>query len=390
MNAPVHIMKPKNWQDFEKLCKLLWGEVWDCADTIKQHGRQGQAQQGVDVYAYVDKYGGYCGIQCKGKDDYTHAQLTESEVDAEIAKAQAFRPALQRLVFATTANKDVHIESYIRERDLECHSRGLFHVDIFSWEDIVDLLERYRSTYNWYINNCQFKESTRVSVLFSDDTERVTIRPEYVRTTRRYQLREPAPCYTVFDALNQMLRATANQYPAVSHFSDVLDPPRRVDKRWCKLTLRLTNSGNTVIRTPKLQVLFCADDIDALSDGFTTIDHPLMDQSAVATINARRHAAREVFRRRANIVEYKPKEPVLVQTDDRSFSISIIPHQGVTEMTLYWKFLCEDYRQGGELSICVDPIVEDKLEVITVDSEDDLQPDEVIVVPKVITSDSGC
>lgn len=48
MIAPTQIMKPKNWQDLEKLCKLLWGEIWNCSDSIKQHGRQGQAQHGVD------------------------------------------------------------------------------------------------------------------------------------------------------------------------------------------------------------------------------------------------------------------------------------------------------------------------------------------------------
>jgi ATP-binding cassette subfamily B protein len=45
MIAPTQMKKPSNWQDFEKLCKLLWGEIWDCEDTIKQHGRQGQNQR---------------------------------------------------------------------------------------------------------------------------------------------------------------------------------------------------------------------------------------------------------------------------------------------------------------------------------------------------------
>lgn len=113
MIAPTQLMKPKNWQDFEKLCKLLWGEIWDCSDSIKQHGRQGQQQHGVDVYAYVERYGGYCGIQCKGKDDYANAQLTVAEINTEIKKAQSFSPKLKRLIFATTANKDSSIEQYI-------------------------------------------------------------------------------------------------------------------------------------------------------------------------------------------------------------------------------------------------------------------------------------
>lgn len=88
MIAQTQLKKPSNWQDFEKLCTLLWGEIWSCEDSIKRHGRQGQNQHGVDVFSYVEKYGGYCGIQCKGKDDYTNAQLTEGEIDTEIEKGE--------------------------------------------------------------------------------------------------------------------------------------------------------------------------------------------------------------------------------------------------------------------------------------------------------------
>ena len=100
MIAQNQLKKPSNWQDFEKLCKLLWGEIWTCEDTIKRHG--------VGVFSYVEKYGGYCDIQCKGKDDYANAQLTEGEIDTEIEKALGFEPELKLLIFATTANKDAY------------------------------------------------------------------------------------------------------------------------------------------------------------------------------------------------------------------------------------------------------------------------------------------
>ena len=51
MQAPKSLLKPQNWQDFETLCKKLWGEIWECRE-IKKNGRQGQAQNGVDVYVY--------------------------------------------------------------------------------------------------------------------------------------------------------------------------------------------------------------------------------------------------------------------------------------------------------------------------------------------------
>lgn len=116
MIAPTQIRPPENWQDFELLCKKLWGEIWNCSDTIKRNGRSGQKQCGVDVYGTPNSSVEYYGIQCKGKDNYTHAQLTKKEIDAEITKAKNFKPALKAFYFATTAVKDATIEEYIREK----------------------------------------------------------------------------------------------------------------------------------------------------------------------------------------------------------------------------------------------------------------------------------
>lgn len=239
MIAPTQIMKPKNWQDFEKLCKLLWGEIWNCSDSIKLHGRQGQAQHGVDVYAYVEKYGGYCGIQCKGKDDYANAQLTEAEIDNEIDKAKTFSPKLKRFIFTTTANKDAVIEQYIRQKDIECIELGLFHIDVFSWEDIVDLLERERTVYNWYLNNCQFKEATDIKVVFQNEKDEYTVSPLYLRTTYKYKCKEPVNNILGLNGLffQQQYANTLN----VPSIQDVLNPKTKVNKCWCKLSIKIVN-----------------------------------------------------------------------------------------------------------------------------------------------------
>ena len=66
MEAKKHLRKPENWEDFENLCKKLWGEIWDCKE-IKKNGRKGQTQDGVDVYGIPKGEVSYYGIQCKGK-----------------------------------------------------------------------------------------------------------------------------------------------------------------------------------------------------------------------------------------------------------------------------------------------------------------------------------
>ncbi len=140
MEAKKQLRKPENWEDFESLCKKLWGEIWDCKE-IKKNGRKGQSQNGVDVYGIPKGENSYFGIQCKGKDEYSHKQLSEKEIDREINLAKAFNPPLAKLYIATTANKDANIEEYIRIKDLEHRQKGLFEVHLFSWEDIVDLID---------------------------------------------------------------------------------------------------------------------------------------------------------------------------------------------------------------------------------------------------------
>lgn len=378
MIAPTLIKKPSNWQDFEKLCKLLWGEMWDCEDSIKRHGRQGQNQHGVDVYAYVDKQQGYCGIQCKGKDDYSNAQLTEKEIDEEIEKAKAFEPKLKLFVFATTANKDATIEGYIRKRDIENRSKGFFKVDVFSWEDIVDLMERYRNVYNWYVNNCQFKDATDVAVTF-DGQEEITISPQYVKTITHYVLKE----------LSAIELAVKAQWKQVSLPYSVAPPliwnrPSKIDKRWCKLHIHIKNTGSTVIRTPKVKVFFHPDDVEDISDRFSYINTFGIDEAVKAQINASRDAKREVFQTYKNVIEYRPKETVFLQDDERSFSISIIPAEGVNKLPLGWRFLCEDYSKEGVLTINVVPTIEERENTIEVHEEAQMKPDEIKVEPKII------
>ena len=190
MIAPTQIRPPENWQDFELLCKKLWGEIWNCPDIIKRNGRSGQKQCGVDIYGTPNGSTEYYGIQCKGKDNYTHAQLTKKEIDAEITKAKNFKPALKAFYFATTAVKDAAIEEYIREKNVENITNGGFAIDIFSWEDIVDLLKEHRLTYNWYINNCQYADNSDVNISISLDDDDDALHPEYFRITQKYKLRE--------------------------------------------------------------------------------------------------------------------------------------------------------------------------------------------------------
>ena len=304
--------------------------------------------------------------------------MTESEIDIEIKKALDFEPKLKLLVFATTANKDAKIEGWIRKKDIENRAKGLFAIDIASWEDIVDQLERYRTTYNWYVNNCQFKDATDVHITF-DGKKKIAIHPEYVRTIKHYEYKELMP-------FEQTLLSQLKDLASPNFDASIMpwNRPRRIDKRWCELNIRIENVGKTVIKTPKLVVSFRPEDIVEIDDDFYYCNDWGINEAAKAQINAGRDAKREVFQTYKNQLEYRPKNSVFVQKDYLHFHMGLIPADGIKALPLFWKFLCEDYQKEGFLTINVEPKIEECIRTIEVYDELELKPDEVCIEAKIV------
>ncbi|MBU3199490.1 hypothetical protein LL037_23860 [Clostridium estertheticum] len=129
--AQMNIPTPKSWDEFEEITLDALKSRWDSKD-LSRHGRQGQTQNGVDIYG-VDNLYQSIGVQCKKYD----TNLTIATIKDEIAKAENFEPILTRLYFATTAPRDAKLQREIR---LICKGRvenNKFAVGIFFWDDII-------------------------------------------------------------------------------------------------------------------------------------------------------------------------------------------------------------------------------------------------------------
>ncbi len=143
--------QPSHWQDFELLCWSLWKTIWDDPATYI-HGRTGQPQNGIDIYGQPDKGNTWAGVQCKGKENFTKKQLSESELIAEVDKAKKFKPALSEFIIATTAPRDEKIQEVARKITALHKSAGLFPVSVCAWNDIEERLLEHRPPVakNWY------------------------------------------------------------------------------------------------------------------------------------------------------------------------------------------------------------------------------------------------
>lgn len=126
----MRLAPPKSWDEFEDMCKSSFQLRWS-NPNLNRHGRPGQKQDGVDVYG-DDSFGHFVGIQCKN----TVSGISKATIDDELLKAEEFNPKITALYIATTAARDVSIQSYVRTLNANRQLNGLFPVNVAFWDDI--------------------------------------------------------------------------------------------------------------------------------------------------------------------------------------------------------------------------------------------------------------
>lgn len=121
---------PRAWDEFEDIVCSAAKNRWD-NPTFTRHGRQGQKQDGVDVYG-KDLYEELVGLQCKN----TISELNEKLIRAEVEKAKKFDGQLTALFIATTLEPDRKLQRLVRNISREETENGGFEVHILFWHDI--------------------------------------------------------------------------------------------------------------------------------------------------------------------------------------------------------------------------------------------------------------
>jgi hypothetical protein len=131
---------PATWEAFEEICADLFSLLWNDPNLVR-YGRQGQAQNGVDIYG--NDNGDDAGVQCKAKREWPPAKLTKADIDAEVEKAKAFTPKLKTYVIVTTADNDVHLTDHANAISAKHAKQGLFRVVVYGWSDLARRLWSY-------------------------------------------------------------------------------------------------------------------------------------------------------------------------------------------------------------------------------------------------------
>lgn len=372
------LRKPANWQDFEQLCKRLWGEIWRVPYEIKLHGRSGQAQHGVDICAVPQGQLHYWGIQCKLKDESTGTQLTKAEVEAELTKAHTFSPPLAGFIIATTANKDVALEQAVRELDLTSRQTGGPIVQLYCWEDIVGLLDQYPPVLNWYLTAQQVSDRFDFTVRLTDGQPDL-LRPEFTRRIRLYEFPawdghpQERPPRTIVVQGQQIhlfpvppnMRGILDGYERFQRFARIQQQPLHpMNLAVCPIEFQLTNTGTQVLENRKVQLDFQGE-LKTLSD---SRDTGWLSLPRITPIRVEK-----------NNVSYRGQSP-LVQGDTVEITLYLLPLPKSYKIPVRWKLLARDYSREGELLLTIKPKYSNEFDYVAAESPEQVCEPEVISV----------
>ena len=359
MKISQTLRKPENWQDFESLCLLLWREEWKSED-IKKNGRNGQAQNGVDICGHRDGENEYSGIQCKCKPG--NKALTTNEIDNEIDNAKAFKPALKRLVFATTSDKDAALEEHVRIKDDENRKNGLFTIDIKSWQDIVDMLERNKLVLNTYMDIVA--DDYAVTITFDDGRDEKVIRPKWSRVYYMEQTPKEEPVEAAPKPnYNVLFGGVVSQLQHIAELADTFNRPvmatakivkgtMKTNHTYCHLRFMVVNQGRTPIDDYKIIFHFNNQDVRFVYDNVEKqMSFPEINYNLMRDITLEDGQGVTMYGKSIIPGDY-------VMSDD--FYIHL-PNE-TEEVNIYWRLLSRHYSEEGKLRLMVEKEYKEEVE----------------------------
>lgn len=361
MKSPINIHPPKNWQDFETLCLKLWGEIWNIPHEIEFNSDNSQGQNGVDIYGSVDGGLKYNGIQCKNKKlnliDGSPNRISSSDIQIEIDKAKEFKPALNKLIIATSLPKDQKIEEYIRLRSVDNVKNGLFSIQICFWDFFERKLLEFPEVYGWYVKNEDFHRVKSIDVKFVDGDSEIVLHPKFQKTFNRYVLKVKDDLLSVRGS--KMLLSGMGQIDSDFYKNNLAEQlsnksiinifnRQRTKYPWeqlCWMQLNITNTGQTVIEDFLIELDFEGD----FEEVGVESRNPIFYKNFSNSVKKYSDSKKSLY------IEAKTK--ILVQQNyftTGNFYIKPNPDES-NIVKLKWKLLSRDFTETGELFINIVP-----------------------------------
>lgn len=267
MEARKQLKKPANWQDFEDLCLRLWQAEWNDKHA-QRYGRQGQAQHGVDICGHDNGSFECSGVQCKCVAD--DGAITEQIINDETNKAEGFSPKLEHYIIATTADADAKLQSFVLNIDCERRKQGLFSVNLYCWQDIEMLLDKYPNVKNWYESSHNINTNYSLKVNFLSGVHDNLFHPkfkktEYIRKKYKTISKQDDNISSPNVAIPAVLGNWSKMVESLSILQQVIPAANiklirgTINHSYCPITIVIENDGNMPFNKCTLEVNLSPD-----------------------------------------------------------------------------------------------------------------------------------
>ncbi len=161
---PSGLNIPSNEEEFEILCLKLLRLRWK-RPQLQQHGKRGERQHGVDL---LDTSGETPLLAAQCKRHEPHKTIPPQEIEDEVTKAIAFRPALNHYAILTTARVSAQAQKKVVEINRRHKSCGLFSVELLHWRDIEQMLQEFPDLRDELYGGISASQVARVQQELSD------------------------------------------------------------------------------------------------------------------------------------------------------------------------------------------------------------------------------
>lgn len=244
---------------------------------------------------------------------------------------------------------------------LKAEKKGGFKILLFCWEDIADLIENNKESFNWYVNENNFREKFDAEV-FVNELNRFeeTINPKFEKTITKNVRGNPS--------LNMQ------PFMIISPKAFSLYGPSKTNHTWCMLDIIIKNTGSIVIEDWKLFIEI-SNNVEKISDGFN------VDWMLSESVKNRLYSNRTTYENtEEKKIKYLPlNNSPLIQSDTRTFSFYIKAFSNREDISIKWNLLARDFSKDGNILIKNQPIYIEKIVKVWTNSDAILKDDEELI-----------
>ncbi|WP_368579228.1 restriction endonuclease [Acinetobacter pittii] len=165
--VPFKFTPPDNWQDFERLTRILFEDHFHA--SFMRYGRAGQDQKGVDIIGKIGNKN--IVIQCKCRDSINSTKkISETEIESIVSRIdKEYDNHIEEIYILITLPNDIQSQNFVSKLNTK-RKKNQAQIILWGWDEIVDRIntsDKARQFYGFNNTTSTFKTRKIIFVLIT-------------------------------------------------------------------------------------------------------------------------------------------------------------------------------------------------------------------------------